>query len=114
MRPDPGGARQVLSPAPKEHPHPLATGEVLRSTDAVPVATVQVPLEDLPLFWVGDARAGFACKLEIAGGLVLVARQGACPGDGLAGIGKVKRRHLTRRGLRELQAAPGVHNGRWC
>src|SRR5450759_1503663 len=104
MRPDPGGARQALSPAAKEHPRPSATGGVLRSADAVPVAAVQVPLEDLPVFCAGDARTGLACKLEIAGCLVLVARQGACPGDGLAGVGEVERRHLARRGLRELQA----------
>jgi hypothetical protein len=78
------------------------------------VAVLQVPLEHLLVFSVDDACAGLACKLEIMGPLVLVARQGACPGDSLAGVGEVERRHLTRRGLRELQAAPGVRNRRRC
>src|SRR5450756_2407585 len=96
MRANPGRTRQALSVAAKERHRPLATGGVLRSSDAVPVAAVQVFLEDLSVFCVGDACAGLARKLEIAGRLGLVACQSACPGDGLAGVGEVERRHLAR------------------
>src|SRR5450756_1471442 len=74
----------------------------LRSADAVPVAAVQVVLENLSVFCASDACAGLTRKIEIAGRLGLVACQSTCPGDGLAGVGEVERRHLTRRGLRAV------------